>query len=170
MSLDPAAELRLAFHEAGHAVVALSLGCRVARITAPRTGDLHWQSWVELQPDHLKSASILLAGQLAARLHGASCGWLVTRLPDGTPIYRTEAQLGCAEDMDRVRLLALSKCVGSSDPLPVLGWVDRAYRRAGHILTRPSHWQATHAIALALLETEVLAGRDVTYLVQGHGP
>lgn len=165
MTLDPAAELRLAFHEAGHAVVALALGCHVGRISAPRTrdhtGDLHWQSWVELHPDHLKSASILLAGQLAARLHGVSSGWLLTRLPDGTPVYRTEERMGCEDDLHQVRLLALSKYAGSDDPLPVLGWLDRANRRARHILTRPGHWQATHAIALALLETEVLAAHEL---------
>jgi ATP-dependent Zn protease len=141
-----------AYHEAGHAVLALALGRPV--------------DWVSIRPDRqflglcafrkavfrpsedwLKREAIIALGGLAAeaRFTGAYC-WE-----------------GAGRDYDYVFELAKSRA-GNDRQAERL--VRRFLSKAEHLLTRPGHWDAVEKIAVELLLLEEISGRAARHFFE----
>jgi ATP-dependent Zn protease len=143
-----------AYHEAGHAVLALSLGRPV--------------DWVSIRPDRqflgmcafrkavfrpsedlLEREAIIALGGLAAeaRFTGSYC-WE-----------------GAGRDYDYVFDLAKSRA-GSDKAADRL--VRRFLAKAEHLLARPGHWQAVEKIAEELLRLDEISGRAARHFYEAE--
>jgi len=139
-----------AYHEAGHAVLALALGRPV--------------DWVSIRPDRqflglcafrkaifrpsedwLEREAIIALGGLAAeaRFTGAYC-WE-----------------GAGRDYDYVFDLAKSRA-GNERQAERL--VNRFLAKAEHLLARPAHWEAVEKFVEELLRMEEISGRAARHL------
>jgi ATP-dependent Zn protease len=143
-----------AYHEAGHAVLALALGRPV--------------DWVSIRPDRqylglcafrkavfrpsedwLEREAIIALGGLAAeaRFTGAYC-WD-----------------GAGRDYDYVFDLAKSRA-GNDRQAERL--VRRFLSKAEHLLARPGHWEAVEKIAAELLRLEQISGRAARHFFEAE--
>lgn len=153
---------RLAYHEAGHAVVARALGIRVVRIEAPHQPPARWQTWYAPVPPTragaLRGLIVATAGACCERLHGLYPP--ITYTADG------RARLaGFTSDAEDVREI-LGWCLRLHPNFPeCLRYWIYAIRRARHILTRPKHAAAVAAIAGALQRVEMLSGPALDRLI-----
>jgi hypothetical protein len=142
---DPAApDAATAYHEAGHAVVALALGRPVHGVSVlpnrDRLGLCEFrkgvfrpsEDWVE------REMLIALGGIAAEAVHTGAYGW-------------DEAE----RDLSYVRQLAEQRAG--------LRQAERLERRmlakAEHLLAKPAHWQAVELIAAELLRRGEISGR-----------
>jgi hypothetical protein len=134
-----------AYHEAGHAVIALSLGRAVQRVTViPNQrylGACHLQkSRFKPSKDWLEDEIlILLAGMVAeSRVTGNLCS------------------IGATQDLRGVRRLALMRAGGDRQ-------VERLERRlldkTEYLVNDDGHWLAIEAIAKELLIHQTISGR-----------
>ncbi|HEX6987018.1 MAG TPA: hypothetical protein VF170_16690 [Planctomycetaceae bacterium] len=145
-------EVATAYHEAGHAVMALVHGRPVQRVSIKP--DERWLGRCEFRKgrfgaykDLLETEILIqLAGLAAEARHTGRYGW-------------DEA----AEDLDVVRSLLGSR--GENDRR-----ADRLERRyldkAEHILDRPGLWLAVERIAAELLNRTTISGRAARHLVE----
>jgi hypothetical protein len=141
-----------AYHEAGHAVLALALGRPVHQVSILPTRELLGvcafgkaplrpsEDWVE------REALIALGGVAAEAMYTGAHDW------DGA-------------DRDRryVRELALDRAGGERA-------AERLQRRwlakAEHLLARPAHWKAVGLIAAELLRLREISGRAARHLFE----
>ncbi len=156
----PPVDLRLlatAYHEAGHAVVALAVGRVLHKISiAPGQSNLGVQraGQCQLQKGRRRSAEdwledevlILLAGMVAeGRLTGEYC------------------EAGAGQDLRFARRLLASR--GASERQ-----LERLERRmldkTEHLLHDSGHWRAVEAIAAELLKHTTISGRAAQHLFQ----
>ena len=153
--LDPngrgARRYRLAAHEAGHACMALHLGCRLGRLRLGGYLDRHVQGGMACSSDAPISVQdnllITLAGPAAEVLAG------------GGPSERWQ------RDLLDARQVAGAVC---RTPEQVEDLIDRHYQRALEILAEPRLWAAVEAVALALTEArnDALDGRTAARIAR----
>ena len=157
---SPAADNALmltAYHEAGHAVMALALGRLVDRVTivpgktqfghstlgqckVQKTRARASQDWLE------DEMIILLAGMVAeSQLTGQYC------------------TAGAAQDLRAVRRLAQTR---SGNERQVERTERRALSKTEYLLSDKQHWQAVEAIAKELLEHQTISGRAARHHYQ----
>ncbi len=164
MAEEPAPDASLvatAFHEAGHAVMALIVGRSVHKVTiAP--GQMHAGRGLRLgecRMEHGRSKAakdwiedevlILLAGMAAeARFTGEYC------------------RRGASQDLRNVHRL-LEHRAGSERQLDRL--VRRLLDKTEHLLNDEAHYQAIERIARRLLQDTTLSGRAVKHLFHHSG-
>lgn len=145
-------EIATAYHEAGHAVVALALGRPVQRVSVEpnqlrlgvceiRKGTFRpSKDWLETE------VLILLAGLAAEARHAGDYHW--------------EA---ASHDLRNVRSLTKQRA-GS------LSQIERLERRlldkTEHLLDQPGHWEAVELIAAELLRCTIISGRAARHLFE----
>jgi ATP-dependent Zn protease len=147
-----------AFHEAGHAVAALSVGLKVVSITIERTvrGGSNWQIFAGLTQVHLDEAD----AQRTALVYLAG--------PAASKRYRDEYQPGMDEDFlaaDRAIDAAAGECRSIS------AYAHRRARIALHVRAAALHiaegyWPEVSAIANALLELKTIEGDAVVRIFE----
>lgn len=148
-----------AYHEAGHAVMALALGRLIDRVTIvpgktqfghATLGQCKIQkSRARASKDWLEDEMlILLAGMVAeAQFTGQYC------------------TAGATQDLRAVRRLAESR---SGNPRQVERVERRALDKAEYILSDDEHWQAVEAIVKQLLEHQTISGRAARHLFEQY--
>ena len=148
-------EIATAYHEAGHAVMALALGRPVQRVSVQpnrlRLGHCELKKG-SFRPskDVLETEILILLGGLAAEArHTGRYGWS-----------------GAAQDLCGVRSLARMRAASERQ-------VERLERRmltkAEHILNQPGMWSATERIADELLRSTTISGRAARHLFEQKG-
>lgn len=177
------ARRRLAYHEAGHAVVTLALGGQVGEMVLRKRGIAHGYTEVSFRPG-VRVFRALGGGRYRRqtpeeqhaearerfdRLHAVTllAGGATERLLDGGSAdphdwaWLSFPGGGDEGDMERVNAIALR--LHPNDPV---AFVDRSYGRAFRILIR--RWPAVERIAEALLERRRLGGPEVVALANSR--
>ena len=144
-----AADEATAYHEAGHAVMALALGRPVAGVSVrARRENLGLcefgkavfrptEDWLE------REALISLAGLAAEALHTGEYSWE-----------------GAAKDLDYAGDLARQRAGGrKAERL-----LKRLLSKAEHLLNRPENWRAVERLAAELLRLGEVSGRAARHL------
>ena len=149
--MPPPPDPATAYHEAGHAVMALALGRAVHGVSAlpnrERLGVCEFrkgafrpsEDWVE------REILIALGGIAAEAIHTGTYGWGEAERDLQYVRGLTEQRAGRrqAERLER-RLLA----------------------KAEHLLAKPGHWQAVELIAMELLRCGEISGRAARHLFE----
>lgn len=143
-------EIATAYHEAGHAVMALALGRPVQRVTVQpsqqRLGHCELKKGTfRPSKDALETEILILLGGLASEArHMGKYGWD-----------------GASQDLRNVRRLTEMRASGQRQ-------VERLERRmldkAEHILDQPRVWLAIEQIAAELLRCTTISGRAARHL------
>jgi Peptidase family M41 len=141
-----------AYHEAGHAVIALALGKAIERVTI--LPNQCYLGACQIQKGRIKPTKdwledemlILLAGMVAeARFTGRLC------------------TQGAAQDLRGVRRLAMMRAAGERQ-------IERLERRmldkTEYMVNDDIHWSAIEAIAAELLKKETISGRAARHFFE----
>jgi ATP-dependent Zn protease len=151
-SAGPFADEATAFHEAGHAVVALVLQRPVTRVSVlpdrHALGECFFgkpvfrpsEDWLE------REVLIALAGLAAEAMRTGEYGW-----PEAS------------RDLRYARSLTLRRA-GNERQAERLE--KRLLSKAEHLLSKPGHWQAVERLAAELLEHGVVSGRTARHLFE----
>ncbi|MBA3313222.1 MAG: cell division protein FtsH [Planctomycetota bacterium] len=139
-----------AYHEAGHAVVALALGQPVHRVSVrPKE---QWLGRCEFQKGRIRSAHDPVETQILIMLGGLAAE------ARHTGHYALD---GAARDLWAVRSLTERRAAGAKQ-------VDRLERRmldkTEHLLDQPGMWEAVESIAEELLCRTEISGRAARHL------
>ena len=147
--METADDQATAYHEAGHAVVALALGRPVHQVSilpnSVRLGACEFRKGASRTPDDWLEREILIAfGGIAAEArHTGHYAWD-----------------GAARDQQYVRRLAVQRA-GERQ-------AERLERRllakAEHLLAQEGHWRAVELIAADLIQRGVISGRAARHL------
>ena len=147
---NEAQSLATAYHEAGHAVVALSLGRAVEKCTIVRNsirlGAVQLgKGRGQRQQDYFEiEAMILLGGLVSEARHTGQYNWG-----------------GAQQDLRSLRRLTLARVNTDQQ-------VERLERRlldkTTHHLEQPGHWEAIEAIVAELMKQQAISGRAVRHL------
>jgi hypothetical protein len=139
-----------AYHEAGHAVMALVLGRPVQRVSIEpnqvRLGHCELKQGAFRRSEDVLETQILilLAGPAAEARHAGDYCWDAA-----------------AQDLRDVRSMTSSR---SSNPRRVERRERRLLDKAEHILDRPGVWLAVEKIAEELLRSTTISGRAARHL------
>lgn len=138
-----------AYHEAGHAVIALALGRSVQRVSIlPGRG---WLGRCEFQKGRVRPTEDWLEREILISLAGAAAE------ARHTGAYAWD---GAVTDLRTVRRLAVKRASERQ--------AERLERRllakVEHLLDQAGHWQAVQLIATELLRCETISGRAVRHL------
>jgi hypothetical protein len=142
--MDTPAE-HTAYHEAGHAVMALALGRPVDHVSirpdAQYLGHCEFRKAVfRPSEDWLEREMLIsLAGLAAEAIHTGDYAWD-----------------GAARDLRYARELALGRA-GNERKAERL--TDRVLSKAEHLLSKPAHWRAVERLASELLRVGEVSGR-----------
>ncbi len=150
--VDPQASSKLeatAYHEAGHAVIALALGRAVQRVSI-----LPGHAWLgrcEFQKGRVRPSEDWLEREILISLAGAAAEARLTGVYDWD---------GAVADRRNVRRLAVQRASERQ--------AERLERRllskVEHLLDQAGHWRAVGLIAEELLRCETISGRAVQHL------
>jgi hypothetical protein len=147
--MEPACDEATAYHEAGHAVMALALGRPVHRVSVladrERLGQCEYrkgvfrpsEDWLE------REALIALGGVAAEALHTGDYAW------DAAD-----------RDLRYVRDLAEQR----AGPRQAERLERRLLAKAEHLLAKDGHWRAVELIAAELLRRGAISGRAARHL------
>lgn len=143
-----AADLLTAYHEAGHAVVALTLGRDVHRVSIlpnqTRLGQCELKKGVKVPKDWLETEVLILLAGVAAegRISGRYC-WD-----------------GASRDLRHARALTESRA-GNARQAERLErrWLDKVE----FLLDAPENWLAVEMLAQDLVERKTISGRSARY-------
>lgn len=138
-----------AYHEAGHAVMALLVGRSVQKVSIipsqNRLGAVTMQKGRAKQvQDKLEAEMLILLAGLAAE--GRKSGQ-----------YNLQ---GAAQDLRHVEQLALSR---AGNPKQATKLIHKTLDKTQHMLSNKSTWTAVKAIAAELLEHESISGRSAKH-------
>ena len=149
----PSAEdAHTAYHEAGHAVMALALGRPVNRVTAHPNGRFDGlctfgkavfrpsEDWVE------REILIALAGLAAEAMHTGEYAWEAAE-----------------QDRGYVKGLALERAGGARQAERL---EKRLLSKAEHILSKDENWQAVERMAAELLRCGEISGRAARHIYE----
>lgn len=139
-----------AYHEAGHAVIAIVTGRPVNKVSIIPGGNKLGvckmnKGRKKASPDALEAELLILLAGLAAE--GRKSGH-----------YNLQ---GAAQDLHQAEKLALMRAGNPKQASKVL---KRALDKVHHHLDQPANWQATKSIAQALLKTDSISGREAEHL------
>jgi ATP-dependent Zn protease len=145
-------DMATAYHEAGHAIVALSLGRSVEKVSIVRNSirlgavqmgkgrNGRKQDYCETE------ALILLAGLVSEERFTGEYNWG-----------------GAQQDLRTLRRLSLSRVdtVAKAEKLE-----RRLIDKTAHHLEQDGHWEAVEALAAALMEAKLMSGRAARHLFE----
>ena len=141
-----------AYHEAGHAVVALALGRAIQRVSIlpneSRLGACEVKKGrVKPSDDELETAILIFLGGLAAEAKFTGrYGWG-----------------GASQDLEQVRSMCLSRAGNEKRAEKLAG---RMLDKVEHLLHQSVHWSATKRIADELLKSTTISGRAARHLFE----
>lgn len=150
MSSDSPLDLAVAFHEAGHAVVAIALGRPVERVSIQanqlRLGQCKLKQGVHGPlKDAVETEILILYGGVGAEArHSGEYAW--------------EA---ASEDMSQIRRLMQSR---SGGPRQIKRYERRLLDKVEHLLDQPGVWTAIERVAAELIRSTTMSGRAVRHL------
>ena len=134
-----------AYHEAGHAVVAILMGRTVQKVSIiPSQNRL---GAVTIQKGRTKKTSDKLEAEMLILLAGMAAEARVT----GT--YNLQ---GASQDLRHVEKLALSRSPNSKQATKL---IHKTLDKTNHLISNKANWQAIKTIAKELLEHESISGR-----------
>ncbi len=148
--MDDTPTTATAYHEAGHAVMALALGRPVDRVSVRATtkelGICHFrkpvfrpsEDWVE------REILIALAGLAAEALHTGDYAWEEADRDRQFALDLARERTGSAKQAERLERRLLSK--------------------AEYLLSRPGNWRAVERLAAELLRLGEISGRAARHL------
>lgn len=142
---DSVDQRTVAFHEAGHAVIALKLGRPVHRVSIAsnemRLGQCQLtQARFRPSDDAIETQMLIYLGGLAAEArHTGQYCWA-----------------GAGQDLQIVKTLADFRTSGGRGSEKL---VRRMLDKTEHLLSQPELWRATELIAEALCESTTISGR-----------
>ena len=138
-----------AYHEAGHAVVALALGRTVQRVSiVPGQG---WLGRCEFQKGRVRPSEDWLEREILISLAGAAAE------ARHTGAYAWD---GAIADLRTVRRLAVQR----ASERQAARLERRLLAKVEHLLGQAGHWRAVELIAVELLRCETISGRAVRHL------
>lgn len=148
----PPDDVATAYHEAGHAVIALALGCPVQKLSIKPAE--RWLGRCEFRKGRFAAYKdlaeaqilILLAGLAAEARHTGRYGW-------------DEA----AHDLDLVRSLLGAR---AADDRRAERLELRLLDKTEHMLDRPELWLAVERVAAELLRRTTISGRTARHLFE----
>jgi hypothetical protein len=130
-----------AYHEAGHAVVAATLGMRVGRVTIRPEGEHGGRTEIE----HVDFMAASVDDRIMVHLAGNAGTWLTPAAYDVSAVYQ-----GTRDDLDAIYALLGSEL---PDEL-VAAQFDATGKRLADLLHQERTESAIHALAGMLLERE----------------
>lgn len=138
-----------AYHEAGHAVMALLMGRPVQKISIipsqNRLGAVTFQKGQTKQPqDRLEADMLILLAGMAA---------------EGRMSGKYNLQ-GAAQDLRQVEKLAMAR---SGNERQAGKLIRKTLDKTQHLLSEKSTWAAVKSIAAELLERESISGRSARH-------
>lgn len=146
----PTTEQITAYHEAGHAVIALAQGRAIQRVSIvpneSRLGACEIKKGrVNPPDDDLETAILIFLGGLAAEArYTGRYGWG-----------------GAGQDLEQVHSMCLSRAGNEKRAEKLAG---RMLDKVEHLLQLPGHWNATKRIAAELLKSTTISGRAARHL------
>jgi hypothetical protein len=147
---DAAANLATAYHEAGHAVIALALGRNVQRVSIlPNRLRL---GQCELKKGRAKPAHDPVEVEILILLGGVAAEACYT----GEYVWA-----GAQQDLRAVRAMTLQRANGEKQ---VARLERRLLDKVEHLLADPAVWRATELIAAELLRSTTISGRAARHL------
>jgi len=149
----PASEHQVAtaYHEAGHAVIAMALGRAVQRVT--------------IEPNHLRLGLCELKKGSVRRSQDAAETELLYLLGGMAAEARHTGEYGregAAQDLRSVR--ALLKFRRATTPRQMARLERRLLEKTEHLLNQPALWLAVTLIAAELQRTPTISGRAALHL------
>ncbi len=138
-----------AYHEAGHAVVALALGRAVQRVSI-----LPGRAWLgrcEFQKGRVRPSEDWLEREILISLAGAAAE------ARHTGVYAWE---GAITDLRTVRRLAVQR----ASERQAARLERRLLAKVEHLLDQSGYWRAVELIVVELLRCETISGRAVRHL------
>lgn len=134
-----------AYHEAGHAVMALLMGRSVQKVSV--IASQNRLGVCTIQKGRAKQVQDKLEAEVMILLAGMAA--------EGRRSGRYNMQ-GAAQDLQVVEKLALSR---SGNAKQASKWIHRMLDKTQHRLSDKDSWQAVKVIAAELLEKESISGR-----------
>ncbi|MEQ1824748.1 MAG: cell division protein FtsH [Pirellula sp.] len=142
--------LATAYHEAGHAVVALSLGRAIEKLTIVRNSIR--LGVVQLakgrrgrKQDFFENEALILLGGLAAEArYTGEYNWL-----------------GAQQDLSALRRLSMAR---ADNPQQVERLERRLLDKTEHLLQQSGHWESVESIVQELCRHQSLSGRAARHL------
>ncbi|MCA9010229.1 MAG: hypothetical protein KDB01_10810 [Planctomycetaceae bacterium] len=147
-------EFSTAYHEAGHAVIAILFERPVHKVSIlpdqRRLGHCELRKGVSrASQDRLEADMlILLAGVVAEAIYSGSYNWQ-----------------GAAQDLQSVRRLAVMR----SGAVQADKLTRRMLAKTEHLLLQKRHWTAVEQIAAELVEKKSISGRAVRHFFEQSG-
>lgn len=149
--MDTTIDTATAYHEAGHAVVALALGRPVHKVSIladqVHLGHCEFRKGnIKPTDDWLEREMLIALGGLAAEaIFTGHYAWAQAR-KDLIYVQRLAEQRGGEKGAQKIARRALSK--------------------VEHLLSQESHWQAVQVIAAELLRVKTISGRSARHLFE----
>lgn len=144
------ARFMTAYHEAGHAVVAICVGRAIQKVSIiPNKTRL---GACEIKKGRFQPTGDWLEDEVLILFAGVAAEAKVTRKYDWQ---------GADQDMRNVRRLTLSR---AGDELRAEKLERRLLAKTEHLLSDESTWKVVQQIAEALLEKETISGRSAMHL------
>jgi len=138
-----------AYHEAGHAVMALLMGRSVQKVSIiPSQNRL---GACTIQKGRAKQVRDKLEAEVLILLAGMAA--------EGRKSGRYNLQ-GASQDLRKVEKLALSR---SGNAKQASKYIHRMLDKTQHLLSKPSTWKAVKVIAEELIERESISGRTARH-------
>ena len=147
----PSELVATAYHEAGHAVVALALGRPVHRVTVRPTTDRLGQC--EFKKGRHQPTDDWVEDEILIALAGMAAE------AKATGVYERG---GAARDLRFARSLMLQRASERS----LERFERRMLGKVEHLLGDDGHWRAVEAIAAELVAKETISGRQAVHLFE----
>lgn len=150
-------QIATAYHEAGHAVIALALGRPIQRVTivpGKTHAGIDSLGQCQIQKGRFRPSKDGLEDEVLILFAGMAAEAQVTGQ------YSTA---GATQDLRGVRRWVESRASGERQ---VARLERRLLDKTEHMLSDPALWQAVESIAAALLEHETISGRTARHLFE----
>lgn len=139
-----------AYHEAGHAVIAIYVGRSVNKVSIIPGGKR--LGVCKMSKGRKKASQDVLESELLILLAGMAA--------EGRKAGRYNMQ-GAAQDLRQAEQLAISR---AGNPRKAEKILKRALDKVHHLFDQAATWAATKSIVEALLEKESISGREADHL------
>lgn len=167
----------IAFHEAGHAVVAWSLGVSLKEIVITPSGGVCNHALIVsplLDPELMgktdwakveKKALVLLAGEAAEQVGGAMAVLAGDgQLAELCSYAHSASSESTVPGSDREELRELAQLVFGSLGAEANEWIERSMAKARDIVTR--HWNKIRLLSAALVNKKSLCGAEAIRIIE----
>ena len=149
MANNPDKNTLTAFHEAGHAVVAIAVGRNVKQVSIIAGGNK--LGVCKMSKGRVKASNDVLEAELLILLAGMAAEARISGQ------YNVG---GAAQDLRDAERLATMR---AGNPRQTEKTMRRALDKVQNMISKPGNWTAIKTIAKALLESESISGREANH-------